>query len=229
MRVAAVVAFLVACSPASGNPAKRAPDGKSGPVVVELFTSQGCSSCPPADKVLADLVKVDGVVPLSFHVDYWNDLGWDDPYSLPAWSERQRNYASALGDNRVFTPEAVIGGAKGVLGSSRSQVNAAIESVAAPALLDAKATWSDRALEVHATAPKGTDVLVAVYEEKVANAVPRGENSGETLTHVHVVRRLEKVDGTLKVAIDPAWKNVGAIVFAQGSDRKIVASASLPR
>ncbi|HEY4177222.1 MAG TPA: DUF1223 domain-containing protein [Kofleriaceae bacterium] len=209
------------------------PSGATGPVVVELFTSQGCSSCPPADKVLADLAKKTDIIPLSFHVDYWNDLGWDDPYSLPAWSERQRHYASTTGDNRVYTPEAVIGGRVGVLGSSRSRIDDAIESTAPPALLAAKGTWSSASIGVTATAPAGADVLVAVYEERVANKVPRGENEGETLSHVHVVRRLEKVAsageaGTLTLPIDPAWKNVGAVAFAQGANGVIVASASLP-
>src|SRR5262245_40346442 len=103
---------LVACARAQGDPPR--PSGPEGPVVLELFTSQGCSSCPPADALLSRFAAAGSVgertvAPLSFHVDYWNDLGWADPYSLPAWTERQRQYARALADDRVYTPELVVG------------------------------------------------------------------------------------------------------------------------
>src|SRR5580704_15663849 len=125
MSLAAVLG-LVACSFAGGDPASASPQvpprrAGEAPLVVELFTSQGCSSCPPADRVVNEMAHTgsyDGrpVVPLSFHVDYWNDLGWADPYSLPAWTERQRQYSAALGDDRVYTPELVVGGGAGVVG-----------------------------------------------------------------------------------------------------------------
>ena len=101
------------------------------PILVELFTSQGCSSCPPADRVLAKLAKEAEagdlpIVALSFHVDYWNRLGWKDPYSDAAFSQRQRIYASKLPDQRVYTPEIVVNGSSGHVGSRESEVRSAI-------------------------------------------------------------------------------------------------------
>ena len=103
--------LLVACTRADGEPRptavepSRGPAAAEGPLVLELFTSQGCSSCPPADELLARLARAGSLgdrplAPLSFHVDYWNDLGWADPYSSPAWTERQRQYSRAISDDR---------------------------------------------------------------------------------------------------------------------------------
>lgn len=210
----------------------------AGPIVVELFTSQGCSSCPPADQVLAKLAKqgdVEGrvVAPLAFHVDYWNDLGWEDPYSNEAWSTRQRRYAQSLGDNRVYTPEIVVGGAAGMIGSHAGKVTAAITDAALPAKLDASATWSKQSVAITATAPADADVFVAVWEASRSNAVPSGENAGETLQTTRVVRKLERVaaagtQATITVSVDPVWREPGAIAFAQRRDQVIVASALLP-
>jgi hypothetical protein len=233
MRSFVLLLLASACATAEGDPRP------AGPVVLELFTSQGCSSCPPADRILDKLARTGAlggkqVVPLSFHVDYWNDLGWRDPYSLPAWTERQYEYSRALGDQRVYTPELVVGGASGMVGSNMTAIALAVGRAERPALLPVTAVWSPRKLAVTATAPANADVLVAVFETARTNKVPRGENSGETLAHRNVVRRLERVAsagqaGTLEVAIDPAWSQVGAVVFAQRRDKKIVASALVPR
>jgi hypothetical protein len=230
MRALLSLLLLAACGHAEAQPRT----GPHGPLILELFTSQGCSSCPPADQLLAKLAKDPGVEPLSFHVDYWNDLGWNDPYSLPAWTERQQTYARALGDTRVYTPELVVGGAAGMVGSNVTQISAAIAKAQRPALLAASASWSKNAVEITTSAPAGADVLVAIYETGRTNKVPRGENSGTTSAHKNVVRRLERVaaagkQGTVKIAIDSTWSAVGAVVFAQRPDKKIVASALVPR
>ena len=130
MRLALLgLASLLGCTTASGQ--SRA---DQAPLVIELFTSQGCSSCPPADRLLGRLAhdgSVGGrpVAPLAFHVDYWDDLGWPDPFALPAWTERQRSYAHALGDDRVYTPELVVGGRAGMVGSNVPRVLRAIADV----------------------------------------------------------------------------------------------------
>lgn len=239
----------LACASAEGQPGPapapspaRAPApsaGPEGPVVVELFTSQGCSSCPPADRYLATLAaagRVSGraVAPLSFHVDYWNDLGWADPYSQPAWTDRQRRYAHALGDDRVYTPEIVVGGAAGMVGSHTQKVAAAIAGAPRPALLAATASWAKDHVEVTATAPADADVLVAIWEDARTISISRGENAGEKLTNHRIVRRLERIAaasqrGTRRVALDPSWQGAGAVAFAQRADQRIVASALLPR
>ena len=234
----ALFALVPACAVAEGDTMKSAPAG-NGPVILELFTSQGCSSCPPADRLLSKL-SAEGalggkqLVGLSFHVDYWNDLGWNDPYSLPAWTERQHQYARALGDTRVYTPELVVGGAAGMVGSNLPSISSAIAKAERPALLPATATWSKSSVEITVTAPANADVLVAIYENARTNKIPRGENSGTTSAHNNVVRRLERVavagqKATLKVSLDEKWESVGAVVFAQRSDKKIIASAVVPR
>ena len=234
--VLALFAVLPACSVASGDTIKTSTEGT---VILELFTSQGCSSCPPADQILGKLAASGElgdrkIVPLSFHVDYWNDLGWADPYSQPAWTQRQHQYAAALGDTRVYTPELVVGGAAGMVGSNYVSITSAIAKASHPALLATKAAWSKDAVEITVSAPANADVLVAVFENARSNKVPKGENSGETLAHRNVVRRLERVaaagkTGTVKVTLDGKWSDVGAVVFAQGADKKIVASALVPR
>jgi hypothetical protein len=221
--------LVAGCATADGEP--RSP---AGPLVLELFTSQGCSSCPPADAVLSRIARGgQNVAPLSFHVDYWNDLGWADPFSLPAWTARQHSYARALGDNRVYTPELVIGGATGVVGSQEGLVLQTIARTPRPAVLAASATWAGDKVEVKATAPADADVFVAVWEDTTRTRVARGENAGSTLDSDRVVRRFERVaaaghDGAITVSIDPAW-HAGAVAFAQRADKKIVASALLPR
>jgi hypothetical protein len=232
-----LLVLLLSCARAEGDarPAKLV----EGPLVVELFTSQGCSSCPAADRLLSKLARAGKVgdrviAPLSFHVDYWNDLGWSDPFSLPAWTERQRDYARVLEDDRVYTPELVVGGARGVVGSNLVAVSGAIQRAARPALLAATATWADDTLTVAATAPGDADVWVAVWEDGTSTKVVRGENAGEQLGSDRVVRRLERVASAGQraqtvVKLDPRWRAVGAVAFAQRADRRITASALLPR
>jgi hypothetical protein len=230
MRAFLSLFLLAACGHAEGQPRT----GPQGPLVLELFTSQGCSSCPPADQLLAKLANSPDVEPLSFHVDYWNDLGWADPYSRPAWTERQHQYARALGDDRVYTPELVIGGKVGMVGSHSIKIKEAIAAAERPALLDAKATWTASTVEVTATAPAGADVVVAIWESERTVEVTRGENAGHALSNARIVRRLERVaaagkSGTITVKLDPAWRSVGAVAFAQRADKRIVASARLAR
>ncbi|HEX2687023.1 MAG TPA: DUF1223 domain-containing protein [Kofleriaceae bacterium] len=230
----------LACARADGQPRQpRKTSAAEGPLVLELFTSQGCSSCPPADRLLSKIASAGSladraVAPLSFHVDYWNDLGWTDPYSLPAWTERQRQYARAIDENRIYTPELVIGGASGVIGSDQAAVTQAIQRAPRPALLAATAAWSKDAVTITTTAPSDADVWVAVWEDGTSTKVTRGENSGETLGNDRVVRRLERVtaagqQASITVPIDPAWHAAGAVAFAQRPDRRIVASVLLPR
>lgn len=225
--------FLAGCATASGE--ARTDDV---PVVIELFTSQGCSSCPPADELLAKIAHAGKVghrtvAPLAFHVDYWNDLGWPDPFSVPAWTERQRQYADALGDDRVYTPELVVAGGTGMVGSQATRVATAILSAPKQQPVAAKATWAKATLTVEATAPADADVLVAVWEDGTHTQVPRGENSGSTLIGERVVRRLELVaeagkTGTRTIQLGP-WTAGGAVAFAQRKDRRIVGATLLPR
>jgi hypothetical protein len=235
----------VACARADGDPKpagaeqSRGPGAAEGPLVLELFTSQGCSSCPRADDLLARLARAGSLgdrplAPLSFHVDYWNDLGWADPYSSPAWTERQHQYARVLGDDRVYTPELVVGGAAGMVGSNLAAVTDAIQRAARPTLLAATARWTADAVTVTATAPGDAEVWVAIWEDGTRTHVARGENAGETLVSERVVRRLERAaapgqNASLAIRLDPSWHTSGAAAFAQRADRRIVASVLLRR
>ncbi|MGE0867214.1 MAG: DUF1223 domain-containing protein [Kofleriaceae bacterium] len=201
--------------------------------MLELFTSQGCSSCPPADRLLNKLAGADPTVaPLSFHVDYWDDLGWADPYASPAWTARQRDYAKALGDDRVYTPQLVIGGALGMVGSNAKAATAAIAKAPRPALLAATMTTTGDAVSISATAPPDADVFVAIWQPSTRTKVVRGENAGAVLRSDRVVRRLERVaaagsTNTIRITVDRTWQPVGALAFAQRRDSRIVASAAL--
>jgi hypothetical protein len=232
---------LAACARADGDPksstAERSREpAADGPRVIELFTSQGCSSCPPADALLARLARTGSLgdralAPLSFHVDYWNDLGWTDPYSSPAWSERQRQYARVL-DDRVYTPELVVGGAMGMVGSNLAAVTDAIQRAARPALLTATARWTADAVTLTTTSPGDAEVWVAIWEDGTSTHVARGENAGETLVSARVVRHLQRAaaagqNASISIHLDPAWHAGGAVAFAQRTDRRIVASALL--
>lgn len=181
----------------SGARASQAPklEPTPGIAVVELFTSQGCSSCPPADRVLSELTEArdPALLTLSFHVDYWNYLGWADPYSSPRYSARQRVYASRLTGGRVFTPQVVVNGRHSALGSAEDEIEDLIrmeKKLATEAQVELQ--FDDATLRYRAKAPQGPDskITLLVLQDSVHNAVPRGENTGEDLSHVHVVRDL---------------------------------------
>jgi hypothetical protein len=228
-----LIATLIGCGTSAAEPKHD-----DAPVVIELFTSQGCSSCPPADKLLDKIAKAGElagrqVAPLAFHVDYWNDLGWTDPYSSPAWTDRQRAYARALGDDRVYTPELVVAGASGMVGSHGDRVARAIAAAPRQQAIAATASWQGDRVTVTATAPAGADVWVAVWEDGTRTAVPTGENSGTTLLADRVVRSLVKVatagrDGTATIELR-GWRAGGAVAFAQRNDRAIIGATVLRR
>lgn len=171
----------------------------AGFAVVELFTSEGCSSCPPADEVLSELVSAgrENVIPLSFHVDYWNDLGWRDPFSAAAYSARQRRHAEVLGERRVYTPQVVINGRVEAVGSRRSQIEALLarvlgEPTASPAKIElsARADGEHRVTVSHHVqgAPAGTELTLLLVQVRASSLVSRGENASLQLTHSNVVR-----------------------------------------
>lgn len=172
------------------------------PVLLELFTSQGCSSCPPADALLDSLRNKPGVITLSFSVDYWNYLGWHDTLSSPENSERQRDYAMARGDGKVYTPQVVVDGIKHVNGANEAAIEMAIRT-AERRLKDVKVPMSMRAegdslvVDV-AAAPADSDmrqatVWLAVAKDEEVVEITRGENRGETITYSHPVRELVPV------------------------------------
>lgn len=162
-------------------------------VVVELFTSQGCSACPPADALLAEIGQRDDVIALALHVDYWDYIGWADRFADPAFSRRQKGYAMAGGWRRVYTPQIVVNGREPVVGSLREPVLAAIDAHAAQtARAQVSMTRSADTLSVTVTpvnGPVGTaDIHVVRYTPREAVEIARGENAGRDLTYTHIVR-----------------------------------------
>jgi hypothetical protein len=193
-----VCCALVAAASATGQ------SPRTIPVVVELFTSEGCSSCPPADRLLATLDReqpVAGVqlIVLSEHVDYWNTQGWADPFSSREFSERQQRYGTALRLPDVYTPQAVIDGRLEAVGNSAPKLEAAIRQAMrekkVPLHLQVSRAEKGIHVELHAdeSLPRGSEVYFAVAEDSVESKVSAGENSGRLLAHTAVVRSLTKV------------------------------------
>lgn len=176
----------------SARPAAAA--GATPLVVVELFTSQGCSSCPPADQVLGELATHrPDVLALSFHVTYWNRLGWRDRFSLEEATDRQRRYAATLGHNQLYTPQAVVQGRRDVVGSNRGALLAEIAAAQPPAVPVAlSAAGEELAVEVGEGAGAAALWLVG-FDARQVTAVGAGENRGRTLAHANVVRSLQRL------------------------------------
>ncbi len=230
---ALVLAALPACTPATEGTAFASPPGERQPVILELFSSEGCSSCPPADTVLAALSKgqpVPGaeVIALELHVDYWNYLGWSDPFSDAAYSARQRAYGAAFSHRGIYTPQLVVDGHAELLGSDAGGAKEAI--LAASRAPKARVTigYKDGKIVVKVAdlpgAREPASVWLALTEEGLHTDVPRGENAGSRLAHGPIVRRLSRLgaadpgfSGAVAPTLDPAWNkdNLRAVVFVQ--------------
>ncbi len=194
--VLAVAVLLSLAGPLVSRPA-AAQQGASSPVVVELFTSQGCSSCPPADELLTELAGRPDVVALSLHVDYWDYIGWKDPYASPQYTARQQRYAQSLNLRYVYTPQIVVDGRANVVGSRRAEVLAAIETAA----------QRDRAIDITFNTSNGGTVIIpeghapdqgatiwlAVFDREHMTEIKRGENAGRKLRNANVVRSFERL------------------------------------
>jgi hypothetical protein len=239
---------------AASDASSATPAETRTPVLVELFTSEGCSSCPPADQVLARLERTQPVagaevIPVSFHVDYWNYIGWADPFSSPQFSERQGEYARAYGKDGVYTPQMIVDGVREFPGGNGDR---ALESIAEaarrpkPAVLFTRAETgagggARLAVKIEglpqAAAGEAAYVLLAVTESDLSVDVRRGENSGRRLSHVGVVRRLTTLGpvsggsfaAEASVPIEKGWRRekLRAVVFAQErGSRRVLAAGS---
>lgn len=229
------------------------------PVLLELFTSEGCSSCPPADDLLTRLEQtqpVDGaeVIALSEHVDYWNRLGWTDPYSSSEFSARQNDYARAFDTDGAYTPQMVVDGRAQFVGSDSGRARKAIASASRDSkaavtvsLASEYARAGSITLDVRAERPPSVsegdsaEVLLAITESGLRSSVSRGENAGRRLSHTAVVRKLTPL-GSVNlqdeahfvakpvVQIDKGWRrdNLQAVVFVQErASRRVLGAASV--
>ncbi len=222
------------------------------PVVIELFTSQGCSSCPAADRLLTRLGNGelrDQILPLSFHVDYWNYLGWKDPFAASSFTQRQYRYGDAFSLNSVYTPQAVLNGRSECVGSSESEIRSAVQKLGSqPALAAIRIDKLESLPEkVRGEAAISIDpelvhrslaVISVVYENGLITRVTRGENGGRELRNDFVVRRMDTVT-TLQPAktewnipfnilLDSSWvrNNLGIAVLVQDLDRLRIHAAT---
>jgi hypothetical protein len=165
-----------------------------GPAVVELYTSQGCSSCPPADALLGELSQMPNVVALAFHVDYWDSIGWRDHFALPTAAGRQHRYVETLGLSSAFTPQVVVDGRSSFVGSDKRRILAAI----AEPLISIPISVEVARGELTVTVPEGQDregydVNLIAYLPQAATNVGRGENSGRTLREFNIVRQFRSL------------------------------------
>jgi hypothetical protein len=165
-------------------------------VLVELFTSQGCSSCPPADAFLADLTQDQGVIPLALHVDYWDYIGWNDTFAQEKFTKRQRKYAKMNADRMVYTPQMIVAGQIRVKGHDTASVMSGIASVKSPITLTLTRHGDDVLITATSDQPLPGDILVDLvrYYPKMTVQIERGENRGQAISYHNIVT---------------SWMNVG--------------------
>ena len=218
------------------RPSAAGDNKNTQPVVVELFTSEGCSSCPPADALLLELEQaqpVDGakVIALEEHVDYWNHDGWTDPYSSADWTQRQVDYVTKFKEKEPYTPQMIIDGQTQTVGGRESEVKQAIQQAASQpqteVTLTADNTASDAAQQftVHVgkltgnTDRDSAEVWLAVSESGLGSSVNAGENAGKTLHHASVLRSLHKI-GVAKSNADTAFETSPRVKLKSDWNRK---------
>lgn len=210
-----IFASLAAC--AAAPIAKAMP----GPVVLELFTSQACSSCPPADALLGKLAQRPEVIALAWHVDYWNHLGWRDQFASRLATERQQAYARQL-EAEVFTPALVIDGATVVVGSDRAAVE---RTIGAATPLTVAVTLKDTGVDVGGS-PGRLRAISILYDPEHATDVASGENEGARLREYRIVRQVDVLgewDGTPRhFAVTPPGKGQGQVILVQSVDLRVV-------
>jgi hypothetical protein len=210
MRVGALLGSVVWLAAASGG--AGAGEAHLQPkAVVELFTSQGCSSCPPADALFAELADRNDLVTLAYHIDYWDYIGWPDSFGSKENSDRQRAYAERWGSSRVYTPQLVVNGAEDVVGSRRDEVTAAIAGSSLPLPVSLSVTAKNM-LKIRVDPKAGLPdamIWLVTYRNRANVAIERGENEGETIAYTQIVtgRQLlgmwEAATGTvLKMPLD---------------------------
>jgi hypothetical protein len=228
-----------------GHIAQPPPPAERPVILAELYTSQGCSSCPPADRLLSSIgeLATDGaeIIPLAFHVDYWDDLGWRDPFSDAAWTERQQRYAVRVSQGRVYTPMLVVQGREHIVGSSQGEVSEALAHAArAPATgasIQGRTEGPDRVAIDARAGDSAALAYVALVESGIDTRVLRGENQGRVLRNDHIVRRLqrafelgphERKSETVTLALDPGWRrdHLGVVLFLQDPESLAITSAA---
>lgn len=258
LRLGLFLALFVLCAWLAAETEEQAPASQASrkAVVVELFTSEGCSSCPPADVLLQKLVALQPVsgaeiIALEEHVDYWNHDGWIDPYSSPEWTQRQQTYAT-LGGKDPYTPELVVDGENQFVGNNAQQAQLEIEKAAralkTEVAITAAAPDANGSQRFHVTVGKLgaitagdlAEVWLAITEDGLHSSVSRGENAGHVLQHVATLRSLHKIgvadadrstasfSGDPVVKFNPHWnvENLRVTIFVQKKKSREILGAA---
>jgi len=237
-RALSLVSVLAFVGPAAAETLRTHPRA-----VVELFTSQGCAQCPPADALLTSLADNDDVIALAYHVDYWDYIGWTDTFGAPENSDRQRAYAKSWGSSRIYTPQMVVNGATDVVGSRRNEVHSAIDGARLD--LPVELTVTGKMLKI-SIAPKpniGDAVIwLVTYLDRADVDIERGENAGKTMAYTQVVTKRQVLGmweagngAELKLPIDEVLDtdSTGLAVLVQqerqGMPGLIIGAASFER
>jgi hypothetical protein len=213
-------------------------EAKTGPWAIELFTSQGCSSCPPADAELGKLARRPDIVALSFHVDYWDYIGWKDRFATKETTARQRTYARTLNQRYVYTPEMVVDGRVNQPGTRSGQIEGMLADARRQSAVRATPTlnrMADGSLRIALAAQKldrPADVMLFVYDRRHSTPVARGENEGKRIDNFNVVRRFERVASWIgaeagwNVPADRFGPDQGLAVLVQQADQGPVLGAN---
>ncbi len=226
---------LAALAAAASFGAPSAALAESNLVVVELFTSQGCSSCPPADALLEQMAKNAEVLPLAFHVDYWDYLGWTDKFSSPAFTQRQKDYAHAIGERSIYTPQAIVNGQSRMVGSDSQALMAALmhemnrdESTQVSAALQGGTVN----IVGKASAPiNGTlEVILVRYLPESLVDILHGENAGKTIRYVNTVTSVSVIgqwagQGDMTLSVPMSGSDAAAVLVQEAGMGTILAAA----
>ncbi len=204
-------------------------------VVVELFTSQGCSSCPPADKILAELTTRSDILPLALHVDYWDYIGWKDTFASPAYTKRQRGYAAAAKSRSIYTPQLVVGGVDHVIGAKPMKLAERIEEhrrLSPEVDLDLVADGGTLRVKATAKSPQSGkySVVLVHFTPEATVEIRRGENAGRTITYHNIVTSMEEIgrwDGRGSFQTTTPLKGDGqhAVLIQRDGHREILTAA----
>lgn len=233
-------------APVGQTPAGQAPIGQgtteregagqvaSLPVVVELYTSQGCSSCPPADALLAELAEEPGVIPLALHVDYWDYIGWSDDFANPGFTKRQKSYARAAGERMIYTPQMIVGGVERVVGHEPEAVAAAIARVAhspSPVRLNVVRVGKQVLIRAEANPPLDAPAMVQLvgYRPGATVEIEHGENQGLSVEYRNIVTSWERLGdwsglAPLEIAAT-AGEGPGVVIVQRQGPAEILAAA----
>lgn len=226
-----LIPFLLAALSLAGTPVAA-----QSPVVVELFTSQGCSSCPPADKLMHDLAERDDVIALALHVDYWDYIGWKDEFAVPANADRQRGYAMQAGRHSIYTPQMIINGVTDIVGARPMELSKAIaEHASRPSPVALRVSRSGTAISIAAdpvTIEGPMTVQMLRYQPERTADIKRGENAGHVLTYANVTEDwqvLTEWNGAAPLSLEAnaEGENPVVVLIQQGKSGPILAAAQL--